>query len=348
MEVRFNFDVFVRKFLYCLLGIALIFSCCGLVGCSAGKNSTTNDNNKELKKVTFVLDYTPNTNHLGLYVAKSKGWFEEAGFNVDIQQPPADGADSLVGSGVAQFGISFQDWMASYLGSDDAIPVSAVAAICQHNTSSLLSLKSKNMSSPKDFAHKTYGSMDVATENAIIKNLVESAGVNWEDVNVVSNSAVDELQGLKSNLFDFVWSYDAWGVLKCKQAGEQVNTISIAEQNPAFDYYTPVIIANNDYLANNSDDAKGFLDVIARGYKFASENPRDAAKILCESDPTIDLEFASESAELISKQFLDEEGNFGKFDEARWSRFYEWMNENDLTQNKLNVRSGFTNDYLGK
>ena len=48
--------------------------------------------------ITFVLDWTPNTNHTGLYVAQAKGYFEEVGLKVNIVQPPDDGAEVLVAS----------------------------------------------------------------------------------------------------------------------------------------------------------------------------------------------------------------------------------------------------------
>lgn len=96
---------------------------------------------EEKEKITFVLDWTPNTNHTGLYVAQSRGFFEEQGLEVEIVQPPEDGADTLVASGKAQFGISFQDSMAPGVAGENEIPTTAVAALIQHNTSGIVSRK---------------------------------------------------------------------------------------------------------------------------------------------------------------------------------------------------------------
>ena len=74
--------------------IAMALSACG-----------NKSNENDLEKVTFVLDWTPNTNHTGLYVAQELGYFEEAGLEVEIQQPPEDGAAVLVASGRADFGV---------------------------------------------------------------------------------------------------------------------------------------------------------------------------------------------------------------------------------------------------
>ena len=100
---------------------------------------------EETEKLTFVLDWTPNTNHTGLYVAQSLGYFEDQGLEVEIVQPPEDGANTLVASGKAQFGVSFQDSMAPGVAGDNALPVTAVAALIQHNTSGIISLKEKGI-----------------------------------------------------------------------------------------------------------------------------------------------------------------------------------------------------------
>ena len=93
----------MKKFVAVLLVFVLAFS---FVGCG----STAGENDKNT--ITIVLDWTPNTNHTGIFVAQAKGFFEEAGLNVEVVQPPEDGAVTLVASGKAQFGVSFQDSLA--------------------------------------------------------------------------------------------------------------------------------------------------------------------------------------------------------------------------------------------
>ena len=60
------------------------------------------------EKITFCLDWTPNTNHTGLYVAQAKGYYEEAGLDVEIVQPPENGAALMCAAGQAQFAIEAQ------------------------------------------------------------------------------------------------------------------------------------------------------------------------------------------------------------------------------------------------
>ena len=90
--------------------LAILLACAMLLSLSAcGGSDEADPAQGQLEEITFVLDWTPNTNHTGLYVAIEKGYFTEAGLNVEVVQPPEGGAEVLVGSGKAQFGVSFQD-----------------------------------------------------------------------------------------------------------------------------------------------------------------------------------------------------------------------------------------------
>ena len=94
----------MKKKLSLLLGACL---CLSLAACgqSAGTGSSqpagssqqdaSAQQTGELKKVTLCLDWTPNTNHTGFYVAQAMGYYEENGLDVEIVQPPEDGATAL-------------------------------------------------------------------------------------------------------------------------------------------------------------------------------------------------------------------------------------------------------------
>ena len=126
-----------------------------------GANKSTSDSAGEKTKVTFVLDWAPNTNHTGLYVAEKKGYFDEAGLDVDIIQPGEDTAEMMVGTNQAQFGISFQDSMLPTVAGDNKMPIAAVAAVIQHNTSGIISVKGKGMDRPKGMEGHSYATWDL-------------------------------------------------------------------------------------------------------------------------------------------------------------------------------------------
>ena len=102
-------------------------------------SASTEAGKKELTKVTFCLDWTPNTNHTGIYAAKALGYYEDAGLDVEIVQPPENGAATMCASGQAQFAIEAQDTMAAAFDSDNPLGITAVAGLIQHNTSGIIS-----------------------------------------------------------------------------------------------------------------------------------------------------------------------------------------------------------------
>ena len=142
----------MKKFVVMLLVIVLVFS---LVGCGSTVGKT------ERETITIVLDWTPNTNHTGIFVAQAKGYFEEAGLQVEVVQPPEDGAVTLVASGKAQFGVAFQDTLAPAFVGDAIMPVTAVAAVIQHNTSGISSRAGEGMDTPKGLEGKKYATWDL-------------------------------------------------------------------------------------------------------------------------------------------------------------------------------------------
>ena len=115
----------IAMMLACVL-IAGIAAGCGAQKPAESKTDAATADAAEKTKITFVLDWTPNTNHTGLYVAQEKGYFADAGLDIEIVQPPEDGAEMLVGAGKAQFGVSFQDSMLPAVAGDGAMPITAV------------------------------------------------------------------------------------------------------------------------------------------------------------------------------------------------------------------------------
>ncbi|MGB4440023.1 MAG: ABC transporter substrate-binding protein, partial [Sedimentibacter sp.] len=124
----------MKRKLYVLTAV-LMLCVLALSACSTNQiqdENKTDDTAATNEKVSIVLDWTPNTNHTGLYVAQAKGYFAEQGLEVEIVQPPEGGAEILVGGGGAEFGISFQDSLAPNFASDNQLPVTVVATLIQH------------------------------------------------------------------------------------------------------------------------------------------------------------------------------------------------------------------------
>lgn len=328
--------------------LAAVFVCTTLTGCGSEKNnvSDTASGKQELEKVTFVLDWTPNTNHTGLYVAQEKGFFEEAGLDVEIVQPPEDGAVVLVASGKAQFGVSFQDSLASAFIGDSPMPVTAIASVIQHNTSGIISRKGEGMDTPKGMEGHTYATWNGPIELATIQQVVEADNGDFSKVDLIPSTVTDEVSALKTNSVDSIWIFYAWAGIKTELEGLETDYFAFADIDPVFDYYTPVIISGNDYLEEHPETAKAFLSALSKGYTYAMENPEDAANILCSAAPELDHELVLASQNYLADQYQADAPYWGYIDADRWNAFYQWVNDHALTETTVPLDTGFTNSYL--
>lgn len=320
-----------------------------LCACGADQNKPKTDggsaDQSDRAEITMVLDWTPNTNHTGLYVAEEKGYFADAGLDVSIVQPPDGGATDMVASGGAQFGIDFQDTLAAAFGSDNPLPITAVAAVMQHNTSGLVSLKKNGIDRAGKLEGHSYATWDSPIEQAVLKNVVEEDGGDFGKVNLISTYVEDIVAGLNADI-DCVWIYYGWDGIKLEQENIETNYLSFADMNPTFDYYSPVIIGNNEFLKEKPEVAKAFLNAVRKGYEYAAEQPADAAEILLKAVPELDKDLVQSSQEYVSKQYLAEADRWGNIDADRWNAYYNWLNEKKLVEQDIPENSGFDNSYL--
>lgn len=284
--------------------VAVLTAGCMALSLAACGSGETSQGENEKEKITFVLDWTPNTNHTGLYVAQEKGYFEDEGLEVEIVQPPEDGADALVASGKAQFGISFQDTMAPGVVGEDALPTTAVAAVVQHNTSGIISRKGEGMDTPKGLEGKKYATWDAPIEKAMMENVVEADGGDFSKVELIPSTVTDEVSALESKSVDAIWIFYAWAGVATEVAGLETDYFAFKDINPAFDYYTPVIIGNNEFLEKEPETAKKFLSAVKKGYEDAIEDPDGAAEILCEAAPELDQELVKASQEYLKDEYI--------------------------------------------
>lgn len=323
--------------------LVLILSVFMLTSCA--NETPSPETGEENIKIDIVLDWTPNTNHTGLYVAQSKGFFEEQGIEAVIMQPPEGGAEAIVGGGGAEFGIGFQDYLAPNYASNTPMPITAVAAIIQHNTSGIVSLKENGIDTPAKMAGHTYATWDMPIEQAIIKKIVEDDGGSFEDINLVPSTVTDVITALQTDI-DTIWIYYAWDGIATEVKGLETNYFNFADYGKELDFYSPVLFVNDDYAKSNPETVKKVLLAIKKGYEYAIENPEDAAQILLEAAPELDHDIVIESQKWLADQYIADAPKWGYIDIERWDAFYGWLFENNLIEKEIPGGVGFTNDYL--
>ncbi len=319
---------------------ALIFSVVLILLASSLAGAVNED------KVDFLLDWVPNTNHTGIYVAFDKGWYEEEGIELNIIEPSGNmSVEQVVGAGRADFGVSFQEWVTSARIED--VPVVSLAAVIQHNTSGFASLASKEIERPRDFAGKSYGGWGLPIEKEILKSLINGDGGDYDKLKFINIGQGDLLAMLAQDKFDLTWIYYAWDGIQAGMRGMDINIVMLKDyQHLIPDYYTPVIISSRKYIENNGDLVRRFMKATSKGYNYAIQNPARAADILIKYVPESDPELIKKSQNWLSSRYQADAAYWGEQKLKVWRDFGEWMYEHKLIQTEFDAESAFTNKFL--
>ncbi|MCM3735828.1 ABC transporter substrate-binding protein [Bacillus cytotoxicus] len=326
----------MKKGLKVLLAASLLFT---FAGCSAGKKEESKE-----KKVTVVLDWFPNTNHTGLYVAKTKDYYKKQGLDVEIIQPGENtSAEQMVASGKADFGVSYQENVTTARVED--IPVVSIGAVIQHNTSAFASLKKDNITSPKAFEGKRYGGWGAPAEEATLKTVMDKHQADYNKVQKVVLGQTDFFKSIGRDA-DFEWIYYGWDGIEAKRKGIELNTIMLKDLNPALDYYSPVMITSEKHAKQDKDFVKKFMKATTEGYDFAIKEPKEAADILIKNVPDINKDLVQESQKWLSTKYQDDAKAWGVQKEEVWTNYMNFLYDNKVIKKKIDVKAAFTNEFL--
>ncbi|MEE0831369.1 MAG: ABC transporter substrate-binding protein [Longicatena sp.] len=322
----------VQKFLC----IALCLLMCA---CSSQPNESS------LQTATLVLDFVPNTNHTGFYVALEKGWYEEEGIDLNIIEPGNDGTSiTLVGAGKGEFGVSYQEDVTYAKSAADPLPITAIATIVQENTSGFVSLKEANIHSPKDFEGKVYAGWQAPSEESVIEAVMKQDGANIANLTMVGADGSGFASLGKS--VDLQWEYEGWAVIKGRMEGYDLNFIPLKDLDERLNYYTPLIIGNNAVLEKNPELAKAFMRATTKGFEFAIENPKEAAAILSKYIPEYDLAFIEASQEYLSARYQGNASKWGVMEDRVWDQYTSFMVESGLISEMIPASAQYTNKFI--
>lgn len=315
-----------------------------LAGCSGGSGDRT---------IRIALDWTPNTNHTGLYVAQVEGWFAEAGLDVEFLPYNSTSPDTLVSSGAAEFGISFQDsfTFSKAAGAD----ITSVMAILQHwGTEIAVRADRADIGSPADLDGAVYGGFGGPGEVPKMQAVIRDAGGTGEFETVVLGTSAYE--ALYSGDVDFTEPFVAWEGIEAELRGVPLKTFAYTDYGFP-DAYSVVLIGNSPWLAENPDDARAFVQAAQRGYRLAADDPARGAQLLMDANPGFftEPELVTRSQDLLSAEYLrDEAGDVGPQTLQRWSGYSGFVVDSGVLTGPdgapLTARpdfgTWFTNDYL--
>lgn len=327
-----------------LLPLLLLFAACSSESTSSGK----------LTPVSIALDWVPNTNHTGVFVAKQKGWYKDEGLDVTIL-PYTEGAtpDVQVAAGKANFGFSFEESVT--VARAAAQPVISIAAVIQKNSSAFVTLKDSGLDRPAKLEGKRYAGFGAPFEEPVIAATIAcDGGATGKIQNITTN--VFGFEALQAKQADFVWLFMGWEGIAAKRAGVEVNAFP-ASNSCVPNYYTPVLVANEKLTKEKADVVKRFLKATARGYDLAVSSPDQAAEMLIKAAPKgsfPDPGLVKESAQWLAPKYKEGKTRWGEQDLQVWTDYPRFMLKSGRLKDgagatvskEPDYAAAFTNDFL--
>lgn len=258
-----------------ILGIGLFL---GTAGC-ASNNAGTSGNSDGDSSISFMLDWTPNTNHIGLYVAQKLGYFDDEGVDVTILPTAQAGAETSVENGVADVGFTTLSNVAAFNAQGANLkmvfdltqqPVARWCALASHT----------DISTPKDFDGKTFVSFGSAEQTAVLRQMIRTAGGTGDFE--TATAGTNTFQALTNGQGDFGGFYATWENVESELHGPALHCFVASDWGVPGNPDQLGFAVNAAWLkdASHGDTLRRFLAAVRRGYNYALANPDEAADIL--------------------------------------------------------------------
>lgn len=328
----------MKKMIALLMALVM---CLALVACGG---QTKDTGSADLKEVTVVLDYVPNTNHTGFYVAQEMGYYEQQGLKVNIIEPGENDSTTLCAVGKAEFAVSYQENVTYARTAAEPLPIRAIATVIQHNTSGFISRGDAGIETPKDFEGKVYAGWQAPSEAAVLEAVMKKYDADFSKLTMVG--ATGSGLGSMTNGIDLQWEFEGWAIINDRMQGLDVSYMPVKDLDERLDYYTPVIITNETMLANDPETVQAFMTATKQGYEYAIENPEAAAEMLGKAIPETDLDFIKESQKFLSAQYSLDSDVWGVMKDEVWDNYTQFMYEYELIDHTIPASEMYTNEFL--
>lgn len=337
-----------------IASLALVVAACGSSSSSSSGSSSTATNAAQVTTpVSIALDWTPNTNHTGIFVAQKLGYYKAAGIDAKIVPYGNTPVETLLGSGKVQFGVSYEDGLT--LAKAAGQKLTSVYTILE-KPDLVIGVRANrgDIATPKQLDGKTYAGFGVPFEKPFLQTVIHNAGGtgNFKSVSL-STSAYDAVYNGRA---DFALPEPSWEVIQARLDGKPFKTFDPYAYG-APPPYSEILAASDAVIAQNPGLVKRFVAATAKGYQYAVDHPAAAAKLLLDANPQVlkNPQLVDQSQALESKEYyLDKSGKLGTGDLARWTAYTEFLAKNHILKDAsgktlsapLDSSTLFTNQFL--
>jgi putative hydroxymethylpyrimidine transport system substrate-binding protein len=292
--------------------------------------------------ISVALDWYPNANHAGLFLAQARGYYAEEGLAPDFYTP-SDPTTVLqtVGAGRDAFGISYQTDI--LLARAAGVPVVSVLALVQLPLQGIMVLADSGITRPGDLVGKTVGYPGIPSQEAFLATMLADDGAALDDVALV-NIGFDLVPGLVSGHVDAslgaFWTHEP---ILAEQEGYATAMLKVDDWGVP-PYYELVIAASEATIADRPDLVERFLRATRRGYEDAIAEPDAAIAALQAASPDLDVPVEEAGIALLIPVWTADGVAFGTQTAERWDTYARWMAENGLIPADLDAAAAWRGD----
>tara|TARA_B100000989_G_scaffold268768_1_gene223701 strand:+ start:68 stop:982 length:915 start_codon:yes stop_codon:yes gene_type:complete len=298
-------------------------------------------------ELNLYLDWTPNVNHIGFFVAKELGFYKDLEIRVNILDPSADNyivtPAKKVELGESDFALCPFESVISYRTKDKPFDLTAIAAILQKDLSAIAVIDSR-IKSPRYLDNKTYASYGARYEDLIVKQMIiNDGGKGTVDFKYPEKLGIWET--LVSKKQDSTWIFLNWEGIEAKNKNISLNYFKMRDFKIPYSY-SPVIVGSEKFCNEHQELVKKFLVATKKGFLFSISNKNEAVDILSKFIPGHESELNLEDAlEETIKALLDN-NTWGKIRESNINKFVNWLKENEIVESNLSIKHLFTNSFI--
>lgn len=302
-----------------------------------------------MKTLKIALDWTPNINHIGIFIAKELGFYQDKNINVEILNPSEDNYELTPGKklelGLSDFSIAPFETVISLNNKDNFVDAIAVYAILQEDLSSIVTLKSSKLDRPQLLDGKTYASYKARYEDHIVREMVKNDGGSG-NIQIIYPEKLGIWNTVLEGKADATWIFDNWEGVEAESKKIELNRFSLGDFNIPYGY-SPVIFAKKINLISQKSDYSAFVKATKEGYLYAKNNISEAVKILNSflndyDKANIDIEKSLN----ITAPFFGNESTCGSMKPERLTAFFKWLSDNQLENSQILEQTLFTNELF--
>ena len=298
-----------------------------------------------MKKIKLALDWTPNINHIGFFVAKEKGFYEENDVKVEFLTPELD--DYLttpakkVEMNMSDFGLCPTESLISFRTKKNPFILKGLMTIFQEDVSAIATVESNNILRPKHLDGRSYASYKARYEDKIIKKMIINDGGKG-NLKIFYPKRLGIWNTLIENKYDSTWIFINWEGVEASKKNINLELYKMSDFGIPYSY-SPILFSSSDYINNNSNTVKKFIESSRKGYIYCYENMGEAVSILNKFVPETDKGIDLIECLKISIDHFGPRENFGKIDLKKIDIFLKWLKDNNIENNSFKANDIISN-----